>query len=294
VKSALRDRRPSLGVVAISYNEERDIVGFLRNLDGWVDEIVIVDDGSSDSTAEIAAAAGPHVKFLASPRAGGEYFSHQRNKGISASIADWLLHMDIDERVTPELAEEILSAIRKPGLKAYRFRRLNYFMHRPMRGGGWADWNLTHLARRQNLRFGGMFHEDCLVDATEGETGQLSNFMVHLNEDRFEKRLNKSSVYLEEATIKLDKKARRVTWLDIVGRTGWVFTRKYILKKGFRDGTPGLIAAMHSATAVFRANALVWDRQNRIEREQLEAELESRWQEGRIRVALKADDQPAE
>src|SRR5687767_11794205 len=99
---------PTLGVVAISHNEERDIGAFLEHLLPWVDEIVIVDDGSTDGTAHLIRAASAKIKFVESPRTCDEYYSHQRNKGIKAATADWLLHMDIDERVTPALAEEIL------------------------------------------------------------------------------------------------------------------------------------------------------------------------------------------
>jgi len=129
----------TLGVVAISYNEERDLEGFISHLLPWVDEIVIIDDGSTDRTAEIAMAQTPKVNFIISPRNAGEFFSHQRNKGIAATSCDWLLHMDIDERVPPELAKEIMAAVRDESIEAYRYRRLNYFLHRPMQSGGWQD-----------------------------------------------------------------------------------------------------------------------------------------------------------
>ena len=156
---------PTLGVVAISYNEEKDLLGFIDHLLPWVDEIVIIDDGSSDRTADIASIKGSKVHFILSPRKEGEFFSHQRNKGIANSSCDWLIHMDIDERVTPALATEILMAISDTTKDAYRFRRKNFFLHRAMRGGGWQDWNLIHLARRSVLKFGGMYHEECIVSA---------------------------------------------------------------------------------------------------------------------------------
>lgn len=271
------EKKPSLGVVAISFNEETDILGFIENLISWVDEIVIVDDGSSDQTEKICSDAGPKVKFLQMPRKDGEYFSHQRNKGIEASKSDWLLHMDIDERVPPELAEEIVSAIQDADKDGYRYRRLNYFMHRPMRGGGWQSWNLIHLARRELFSFGGMFHESCNLNSAESRVGQLSAKMHHFNEDNFEKRLMKSHLYMEESLTKLMESGTRVSGPLIFWRTFLEFGKKYIYRKGFLDGTPGVIWAMHSASAVYRANAIIWSRQNEIERITLEQELQKMW-----------------
>ncbi|MBY6069563.1 glycosyltransferase family 2 protein [Leisingera aquaemixtae] len=264
---------PTLGVVAIAYNEEEDLPGFIRNLIGWVDEIVIVDDGSTDGTEKICADAGAKVRFLSSPRKEGEYYSDQRNKGIAAATSDWLLHMDIDERVSRELAAEIRTAIRDPGKDGYRFRRLNCFMHRPMRGGGWQDWNLIHLARRELFRFGGMFHESCHLDAPDHRVAQLQGKMIHFNEHNFEKRLKKSSVYLEEVVKHVEETNGQVRGWQIFWAPLKEFLKKYFYKLGIRDGTPGIISALHSATAVFRAYALVWDRQNRVPRADLERQV---------------------
>lgn len=272
--------RPTLGVVTISYNEQDDLPGFLANLIGWVDEIVIVDDGSSDRTENLAAAAGPKVRFIRSPRGDGEYFADQRNKGIDAAHSDWLLHMDVDERVSAGLAEQIVQAIRNPDFDGYRYRRLNYFMHRPMRGGGWQDWNLVHLARRDKFLFAGMFHEDCLIDTPAERVGQLNAKMLHLNEDDFQKRLSKSARYSEEVVKAIEARGRVVGVFDLLVRPLVDFLRKYLAKGGWRDGIPGLIYAMHALTATFRANAIVWDRQNRISRAELEAAMAADWQSG--------------
>lgn len=261
---------PTLGVVAISYNEERDLPGFLENLLPWVNEIVIVDDGSTDATAEIAAWADERLKFIVSRRKAGEYYADQRNKGIDMASSEWLLHMDIDERVPPELQAEIRAAIQEPKIDGYRYRRRNFFLHRPMRGGGWQNWNLVHLARREKFRFGGMFHESCEMAASEERIGQLKHRMWHLNDSTLNERFVKSANYLPELRARVLKRGHQVKWYHILAAPVREFMKKYCYERGYRDGTCGLIWALHAASAIFRSYALVWDTQNRIPREELE------------------------
>lgn len=262
--------KPTLGVVAISYNEEVDLPGFLDHLVTWVDEIVIVDDGSTDSTELIASNYESKVKFINSKRQKGEYYSDQRNKGIDNAVSDWLLHMDIDERVTSELSLEILTAIASPVYDAYKFRRLNYFFHRPMKGGGWADWNLVHLAKREVLRFGGMFHENIDLTIENKKIGQLMNKMHHFNDDSYLERLKKSMTYQEEVVFSLERRNIKVNLGNMVIATIKEFFVKYFYKKGFLDGTPGFISAFHSSFAIFKAYALLWEKQHKIQRKSLE------------------------
>ena len=268
------NREPTLGVVAISFNEEVDLQGFLEHLVVWVDEIVIVDDGSTDRTEQIASNYGSKVKFIKSKREKGEYYSDQRNKGIDAANSDWLLHMDIDERVSSELSLEILTAISSPDYDAYKFRRLNYFFHRPMKGGGWADWNLVHLAKREVLRFGGMFHETIILTISSKKIGQLANKMHHFNDNSYSKRLRKSMTYQEEVVLSLEKRNVKVDLWSMIIALIKEFLVKYFYKKGFMDGTPGFISAFHSSFAIFKAYALLWEKQNKIERKELEKKFQ--------------------
>ncbi len=274
-------KQPTLGVVAISYNEEEDLPGFLEHLCHWVNEVVIVDDGSTDATQAIAAKYAPKVKFLSSPRKEREYYAQQRNKGIDAAESDWLLHMDIDERVTPALADEILLRIAKPGVKAFKFRRLNYFLHRPMKGGGWADWNLVHLAKREVLRFDGMFHEEIKLEAHAQEIEQLQELMHHFNDSTYAERLQKSTQYQKEVAARIRKSNKKITGSALLKAFVKEFIYKYIYKKGYRDGSLGILSAMHSASASFKSAALVWDEQNRVSRAELEKNIADQWQKRR-------------
>jgi (heptosyl)LPS beta-1,4-glucosyltransferase len=276
----------TLGVVAISLNEERDLPGFIENLIPWVDEVVIIDDGSTDHTCEIADKAGEKVHLVVSPRLSGTYYADQRNKGIEAARSDWLLHMDIDERVSTDLALEILEAIRNPAYAAYRFRRKNYFLHRPMQGGDWINWNLVHLARRDSLHFSGMYHEEIELSVSSERVGQLKNFMIHLNDESYEERLRKSSVYQIEVAERIKRTHKSLGYLDIVWSFLGEFIYQYLWKRGFLDGVLGLVWAFHAASANTRAYILAWDEQNRISRDELEKKIRSMWDEQNLERML--------
>jgi len=272
------ESRTTLGIVSISRNEEADMPRFLEHLLPWVDEIVIVDDRSSDGTAAIVDSARPKVKLVVQPMDGELGFSGQRNRGIEAATSDWLLHMDIDERVPPDLAAEILDAIPDPTKNAYQYRRLNFSLHRPMRGSGWQRWNRPQLARRGKHRFRNRVHEECVVDGTPESIGQLEARMWHLNDEDYVERLRKSFVYCQYEADGLLERGYRVKWYDFLLRPLLSFGSKYVLHQAHRDGVLGLLLTTHSACATFRAYALAWDRQNRISRQDLEDELSERWQ----------------
>lgn len=270
--------QPSLGVVAISYNEEKDLPGFLEHLLPWVDEIVIVDDESTDRTREIAEAAGDKVKFVIHKKTDEAGFAGQRNVGIEAASSDWLLNMDIDERVTPALGREIKTHIANTELHGFRYHRLNYFLHRPMTGGGWQTWNNPQLARRGKHHYENALHERCNIEGEPGSVGQLHEKIWHLNDEGYLERMEKSFRYCQIEAGDLVKLGSRISGLSIVVRPLIEFAKKYVGRHGYRDGIPGLISALHAAGAIFRANALAWDDQNRIERNSVERQLQEQWQ----------------
>jgi glycosyltransferase involved in cell wall biosynthesis len=256
---------PTISVVAISKNEEREMPSFLAHLLPWVDEIIIVDDESTDNTVAIARATGPKVRVIEQPMNPEYGFAGQRNRGIEEATSDWLLHMDMDERVPPKMAAEIQQAISDPAKDAYFYRRLNFFLHRPIKGGGWNQWNSVHLARRGMHRFQNPIHEQCIVQIPSTRIGQLEQRMWHLNDENYRERMRKSFQYCQIEAEKLMQR-RKVHWYHLILVPLWVFAKVYIAKLGFRDGTPGLIIALHGACANFRTYALIWDEQHRLPR----------------------------
>ena len=262
-----------LTALVISRNEEANLPGLIANLRGLVTEIVIVDDRSDDATRAIAEAAAPFVRFVARPMDPDAGFAGQRNHALSLAATAWVIHMDCDERVSRDLAGEMRATLPGSTLNAYRYTRLNYFLNRPMRHGGWNSWNRPQICRRGAHRVTGRLHEACEIDGGDAATGQMRGLMHHLNDHDFAQRLGKSAQYSAMEADRLLASGRRVRARDLAMRPVLEFGKKYVAKQGFRDGVPGLISALHSATAAFRAHALAWDRQNPADRSAIESRL---------------------
>lgn len=263
-------KNQTIGVVAISLNEEKDMPGFLGHLSHWIDEIVIVDCGSTDKTLQIIEENKFKTKVLNSnlQKAGG--YAELRNVGIKACHTDWIINMDIDERITIDLKNEILESINTTQNNGFKYKRLNYFLHRPMKAGGWNTWNNPQLAKKNAHYFDGIIHEKCIIEGGKEKTGQLKNMMLHLNDESYLERLDKSFRYCNVEAKELLRKNVKVHGYQLFIYPILEFFKNYIYKKGLFDGIPGLISAMHSSGAVFRKLALTWDNQNKIEREKLE------------------------
>lgn len=263
--------KKKFGVVGISHNEEVDLPGFIEHLEDWVDEIVIVDSGSTDSSLQIITNSSFDIKLIETSleKAGG--YAGLRNLGIEACNTEWIINMDIDERITEKLKLEILKSINSDSFNAYRYRRLNFFLHRPMKAGGWNSWNNPQLARKAAHTYQGNLHEKCIVQGGDTKIGQLKNYMWHLNDESYLERMDKSFRYCKLESENLIKNNIQVKAHHIFFKTIFEFLKKYIFKKGFLDGVPGLISAIHSADAVFRALALTWDEQNKIDRKDLKS-----------------------
>jgi glycosyltransferase involved in cell wall biosynthesis len=268
---------PTLGVVTISRNEEQDMPHFLEHLLPWIDEVIIVDDGSTDDTTHIVRAAGPKVKLIEHPKDEEGGFAGQRNVGLKVATPDWVLHMDVDMRVTPELAEEIKHAIQDPTKNAYRFRLLNFFLHRPMRSGGWQNWNKPWLARRGRHRFGNRVHEVCIIDGAPESVGQLEAKMWHLNDEDYVERMRKNLTYAPVVGERFVQRGIKVRWYHMLLHPLWRGFRAYFLLGAFREGTRGLLFALYTCMSTFNWWACAWDQQNRISRQYLENKIIERW-----------------
>jgi glycosyltransferase involved in cell wall biosynthesis len=221
-----------LSAALITRDEERNLTDCLQSL-AFCDEIVIVDSGSTDKTAEIAGHFG--AKFSSRPF---DNFASQKNEAIRQTSGDWILLLDADERVTPELAKEIQCIIEsQPDCDGYWMKRHNYIFGRLMRHGANANDLQLRLVRRGKGLFEGIIHERVVL---HGKGGLLRSPLLHYstrNREDYDKRL---AFYTDLEAEKIYRKGIRPNAVDIFLRPVAQFLRFYIFGLGFLDGFAGL------------------------------------------------------
>lgn len=236
--------RATLSVILITFNESQHIRDCLASV-AFADEIIVVDSGSSDDTREIAAQCGAQV-HLTEDWPG---FGPQKNRALKLATSDWILSLDADERITPELAQEIQATLAAPAKDAYVLPRLSYFCGQAIRHGGWWPDPVLRLFRRGSARFTDAKVHEKLI--TQARVGQLRNHFIHYSYDSLETLLNKLNRYSSDAAAMMHARGRRTSMAGAIGHGLWTFIRAYIIQRGFLDGRAGLMIAVAGSTGSF-------------------------------------------
>ncbi len=241
-----------LSVIIITKNEAAHIGGCLDSV-AFADECIVLDSGSTDDTCAIARARGARVEI--SPDWPG--FGPQKNRALDLATGDWVLSIDADERVTPELAQAIGHALQAPDAEAYRIARLSNFCGRWIRHSGWWPDHVVRLFRRGAGRFTEVaVHERVVV---QGRTGTLAGHFLHYPYASLEALIDKLNRYSTDAAQSAYARGRRTGIMGPFGHGFWTFVRIYLLRRGFLDGWQGLIlAGMAGAGSFFRYAKLYW------------------------------------
>ena len=243
--------RQKITVIIPTFNEERNLRDCLASVE-WADEVFVVDSFSTDSTPEIVAEAG--VRFIQH-----EYVNSaaQKNWAIPQDSNEWILVVDADERVTPQLREEILQKLQSPDAEAYDIQRENYFLGRRVRYCGWQnDWCVRLFARDKSRYQDRHVHADVEVD---GRAAKLTGKLQHHTFDSFEQYMRKYDKYTTWAAMDRAKKTPVVRWHHLFLRPITRFFKQYLLKRGILDGHVGLIICTMAAFSVFLKYAKLWE-----------------------------------
>lgn len=230
----------------ISFNEEQKIEECLRSLAGIADEIIVVDSLSTDRTLEIAGRYTDkifHQKFLG--------HVEQKNLAVSHASHDWILSLDCDERLSPELRESILAL--KDGLseeRAYRMARKTFYVYRWLNHCWYPD-RKVRLFNKRNARWGGTNPHDRVVMDDGVQVADLKGDILHYSFSSISEHLRTIDNFTEIGAREIIAKGKKVSLLSPLSHGLWTFIRLYFVKRGFLDGLAGFIVATLSFMHAF-------------------------------------------
>jgi glycosyltransferase involved in cell wall biosynthesis len=246
----------TVSVVVVARDEQAMLPGCLRRL-GFADEvIVLLDDRTTDGSAEVARAAGAALfteTFVD--------FAQFKNVALSRASSDWVLVVDADERVTEQLAAEVRAAVDEPGQdRVYRVPIRNVFLGREMRHGGWTGERPIRLFP-SHVRYEGSLHETPAVPA-DSDVRDFAGGLVHFSHRSVVDNLDKTSRYavlqaqqmLAEGAPHMN--SRRLLWSGLRE-----LARRLIRHRGYRDGEAGVAEALYQALSIAAVHIRLWELQ---------------------------------
>ena len=226
-----------LSVVLITRNAAAQLPECLASV-AFADEVVVVDSGSSDGTPEVAARYGARV--LTTEWLG---FGRQKQFAVTQAAHDWVLCLDADERVSPELAASLVRALDAPTTRAYLMARRNRFLGRWLRHGeGYPDWSLRLFDRRHARWSEDEVHEKVIyIDSPGAPLGTLAGDLLHESGEDLERYLDKQNRYTALAAKELHRRGQQAGLPRLILSPLLRFFKFYFLRLGFLDGMPGLV-----------------------------------------------------
>jgi glycosyltransferase involved in cell wall biosynthesis len=240
----------SVSVIIITRNEAANIRACLESV-AWADEIVVVDSGSDDGTVDICREFTTHVHVHDWPG-----FGAQKNRALGYATCDWVLSLDADERVTPELRSEMEAGIREDRVDGFEIPRLSSFCGRFMRHSGWYPDYVLRLFRRGSASFtDALVHEGV---ALNGRAGKLSRPLLHYSYGNFEGVLSKLNNYSTASAAMQYRRGKRGGLAKAVAHGLWSFIRTYLLRGGFLDGREGFMLAVLNAEHSYYRYLKLW------------------------------------
>lgn len=241
------------------FNEENQVHYPLDSCIDWVDEVVIVDAGSTDKTKQICLAYGPKVRVIETDNP--LMFHINKQKAIDAAKGDWILQLDADEQVSEKLKQEILVTVSQaqPKEKAYWIPRKNFFLSRFLTKGGVYPDMTIRLYQRGSAHFPcKTVHENVAVS---GEVGMLKQDLLHYSDPNFARYLKRWDRYttLDAEMMKSEKKSANF-FIYFFWKPLATFFSMYFRHRGFLDGFPGFVFALFSSIRYWAIAVKVWEK----------------------------------
>lgn len=244
-----------ISAVIIARDEEPNIGRALESLK-WADEIIVLDTGSEDRTVEICRDSGARVEETT-----WSGYVEAKNQVAGMASCDWVLSLDADEEITPQLTQEIKEIVNGSKENAgYRIPRNNHYLGKRIRYCGWyPDLQLRLWKRGKGKWVGGRVHERVEV---EGQVGETSSAMNHYTYGSIKEHIGTMEKYAGLQARDKFEAGKRTSAVSLFFTPPWQFFRLYILRLGFLDGASGLIVSAMGAFYAFLKKARLWELQN--------------------------------
>lgn len=236
---------PTLSVVIITFNEEVNILRCLQSVEGIADEILVVDSGSTDHTVEICKSRNAkviHQDFLG--------YIEQKNFATSQAASEWVLSLDADEALTPELKMSIQQTLANPTSDGYMMNRLTNFCGHWVKHSGWYPDRKLRLYKKDKGKWGGVNPHD-QYDLFAGKPGFLQGDLLHYSYNSVSDHIKQIDRFSAIGAKAMYDKGMSSSIAKIIYKPIARFLKNYIVWSGFRDGLTGFIIAKNSAHAVF-------------------------------------------
>ena len=244
-----------ISVITLALNEERNIRECLQSV-SWADQLIVVDSGSTDNTVRLAREFTSDILEVQ-----WKGYGATRNEALTHATGDWILWLDADERVTPELVEEIRARLsdNDSNIAGYDVSRRAYFLGKWIKHCGWYPSRVVRVFRRTHGRFSeNNVHEQLRLN---GAVGHLRHDLLHYTDPDLHHYFLKFNRYTSLAAKDLYAAGRRCSLYDVLVRPPFTFVRMYALRAGFLDGMQGLILCVVSMAYVFVKYAKLWELQ---------------------------------
>ncbi len=224
----------------------------MASLDGLATQIVVVDTQSTDRTLVIAQRYGA---LISSPT-DWPGFGPQKNRALDLASEDWVLSLDADERLTPELRAEIKGVLDKPQTDCYAIPRLSWYCGRFMRHSGWTPDYVDRLFKRGSARFSTDLVHERLIP--KGPVLRLKNQMLHYSFMNLAQVQEKMERYSTASAQQAFARGKTASPLKAILHGAWSFFRTYILRAGFLDGPQGFSLALANAKGSYLRYIKLW------------------------------------
>jgi len=244
-----------LSAIVLTHNEEKNILPCLKSL-AFCDEILVIDDASTDKTVTLAEKQGAKVIMHSLQ----DDFASQRNFAMSKVKNDWVLFVDADERIDKRLQDDIKKSIQQNSVEGFFLKRRDFLWGKPLFHGENGHREILRLARKNAGTWSGKVHE---VWNIQGTTGILGHYLLHYPHQSIVEFLLEINHYTSLRAKELYEEGVAVSWWDIILYPKAKFFQNYIFRTGFLDGVRGLVVAMLMSLHSFLVRGKLWELQNK-------------------------------